>query len=389
MSEKVDQIMSELTEKVKLKVGCIGVGFAGSYNAQKLNEKLGIPAFVINSSVRDLNEGIISRDIPSFIIGADGRGAGNSREKSLALFKSNGRQLFENNASFLELLGKNDIIFVIFSSAGGTGSGTGPYVVKEARKRFPKATLIPIIISPRREDDPLCQYNNSECVHDVEKLGGPYMIGDLETFANDQLPDAYEKMSEWVIESVRKIGGMDFELSNAGMLDENDLLTLISEPGYLVQYTVNVTSKDLEKEDIQSLLLKKVSSSAAMVTQKDKNISLGGMVINLPNDINDPITTGNFSSINTQLGEPMHWYKNFSVSKNASGTVTMILSGLSFPVNRISESLTKAKEFAKTREKYQRNTDISQELAMLSTDGLFKLNTKKEVEEDDDDSFFD
>lgn len=389
MSEKVDQIMSELKKKVKLDVAAIGVGFAGSYNVQKLNEALGIPAFVINSSVKDLSDSIIKKDIPSFIIGSEGRGAGNDRVKSKKMFKINGKELFTTNDTFLNLLKENDIIFIVFSSAGGTGSGTGPELVKLCRKQYPNKIIIPIVISPRKADSTLSQYNNIECVNEIDALEGPYIIGDLEYFASDKEDVAYEKMSEWVLENVRKISGMDYELTNAGMMDEQDLTTVISEPGYLAQYTIPVSQKILEGTDIQSLLIKKISDSPAMLIQKDKHVKWGGLVINLPNDIDDVITTGDLSIINNAVGVTKHTYKNFSSSRNATGYVTIILSGLSLPYNRLSESTEKVKEFLAAQEKTSRNISLSNDLAGLNAG--FGGFTEKVVENNEDvlDDYFD
>lgn len=389
MSEKVDQIMSELKKKVKLDVAAIGVGFAGSYNVQKLNEALGIPAFVVNSSVKDLSDSIIKKEIPSFIIGNEGRGAGNDRMKSKKMFKINGKELLTNNETFVKLLNENDIIFIVFSSAGGTGSGTGPELVKLCRKMHPNKVFIPIIISPRKADSSLSQFNNIECVNEIDSLEGPYIIGDLEYFAAEKEDVAYEKMSEWVLENVRKISGMDFELSNAGMMDEQDLTNLISAPGYLAQFTIPVSQKVLEGTDIQSLLIKKISESPSMLIQKDKHVAWGGLVVNLPNDIDDVITTGDLSAITNAIGEPRHTYKNFSSSRNATGSVTLILSGLSLPYNRLSESTEKVKNFLAEQEKTTRNISLSNDLAGLNTG--FSGFTEKTVEDAGDvlDDYFD
>lgn len=370
MSEAVDKILFEkdraLYEKAKLKVGAIGVGFAGSYNAQKLYEALGIPVYVINSSARDLSESVINKEIPSFLIGDEGRGAGNDRQKSKQLFKVNGRDLLTCQADFLKLINDNDILFIVFSSAGGTGSGTGPELVNLCRKMFPVKTIIPIVIAPRKFDSSLSQYNNLACINEIDALEGPYIIGDLERFAHLNESDAYVKMSEWVLETVRKISGMDFELSNAGMMDENDLSNLINASGYLAQYTINVSSKELEKHDIQSLLIEEISKSPAMVIQKDKHIAWGGLVVNIPNDIVDPITTGDTTTLVGTFGEPRHFYKNFSVSKNAKGTVTLIVSGMSIPKNRLDESYEKVQNYLEASAKSQRNISLATDMAQLS-----------------------
>ena len=81
------------------------------------------------------------------------------------------------------------------------------------RKMHPKKIIIPIAIAPKTCDSSLSQYNNLHCVNELDALEGPYMIGDLDRFLHDSDNVAYEKMSEWVVESVRKLSGMELSLS--------------------------------------------------------------------------------------------------------------------------------------------------------------------------------
>lgn len=374
MSEKAQKV---LNERVKLKVSAVGVGFAGSYNAQAIHETLGFPAFVINSSVKDLSDGVIKKEIPSFIIGSDGRGAGNDRVKSKEMFKSNGKDLLTNNETFVRMINESDIVFVIFSSAGGTGSGTGPDLTNLCRKMYSDKTFIPIVISPKSHDSSLSQYNNLECINELDSYEGPYVIGDLERFANENENVAYEKMSKWVVETVQKLSGMDMEMSDSGMMDENDLLNLISAPGYLTQYTVEITNKELEQSDVQDILLKKISTSPAMLIQKDKNVAWGGLIVNLPEDITDSVKTGDVTKLINVVGEPKHFYKNYSVSRSTKGTVTLILSGLSLPYNRLSESKDRVKEYINATSKAQRNISLAQDLAEINGGGFGGFSAKK------------
>lgn len=378
-----------LDERAKLKSCVIGIGFAGSFNAQQVHEKLDIPAFVINSSVKDLSDGVISKEIPAFIIGKDGRGAGNDRMKSKEMFKSNGRNLLEKTETFIHMVDQSDICFVIFSTAGGTGSGTGPELVKFLRKMHPQKIIIPIVIAPKTCDSSLSQYNNLHCINELDALEGPYMIGDLDRFLHDSDNVAYDKMSEWVVESVRKLSGMEMSLSDSGMMDENDLSNVISEKGYMVQYTIEVNAKNIESTDIQDMLIAKLSTSPAMMIQRDHKVAWGGLVVNIPSEINDPIRTGDLSKIFQVAGEPRHVYKNYSVSKSTKGTVTLILSGLSLPYNRISESTSKVKDFLKATQENQRNVSLGADLAELDVmdmDISFGGFTKKSSSTDNVDS---
>lgn len=385
-----EQFEIALNERARLKSCVIGVGFAGSFNAQKVYENLSIPAFIINSSVKDLSDGVINHDIPSFIIGKDGRGAGNDRQKSKEMFKSNGRSLLNNTEAFIHMVNDSDIVFIIFSTAGGTGSGTGPELTKFMRKMNPQKIIIPIVIAPKSSDSSLSQYNNLECINELDALGGQYCIGDLDHFLNESDDVAYTKISEWVVETVQKLSGMEMSLSDSGMMDENDLSNVIGEKGYMVQYTVTINSKNTETKDIQDMLLARIANSPAMMIQKDRHVVWGGLVVNIPSEIDDPIRTGNLSKIFQVVGEPKHVYKNYLVSKSTKGTVTLILSGMSLPYNRLSESTSKVKEYLKTSQEAQRNISLTADLAELggsqlgvSFGGFTKPNNSHTPEEDE------
>lgn len=390
----VEAMVNEiLTEKVSLKAAIIGVGFAGSFNAQAVHEALNIPAFVINTSMKDLSDSVIKKEIPSYLIGNDGRGAGNDRQRSKEMFKFNGKKLLTETAPFVKMVDNADIIFVVFSSAGGTGSGSGPELVDILRRVHPEKICIPIVISPKQYDSSLSQYNNLECINELANLEGPYVIGDLDKFATDNDDVAYEKMSKWVIETVKHLTGMDMDMSQSGMMDENDLLNLISENGYLAQYSIDVSSKMLENTDIQDLLIKQIATSPAMQIQKDRVLGWAGLVVNLPEDIVDPIKTGDTRKLLAITGEPKHMYKNFSVNQATKGTVTIILSGMSLPRNRLDESLEKVQNYIETTKKAKRNISLSSDLASLgSADvggfGGFSGGKKTSGKSDVLDSFF-
>ena len=362
--KKIDEL---LNERVKLKSAVIGVGYAGSFNAQRIHEQLNIPAFIINSSVRDLSNEVINGDIPSFVIGNEGRGAANDRDYSKQLFAMNKKELFTNNEVFKKMIDSVDIVFVLFSTAGGTGSGSGPELIRIGRKVFPLKIFIPIVIAPRKYDSPICQYNNLHCIDELDKLGCSYMIADLDMFSSDKEPVAYEKISDWIIQSVKVISGATLEMTQSGMMDENDLQTLISEPGYMVQYTIEVCQRTLENTSIESLINKYITSSPAMFIQKDKRVKWGGLIVNVPEDIEDPITRGDVTGLIDTFGEPKHFYKNFSTNREASGKVTVILSGLTLPYNRLSESKDKLEKYNLAEIKSKRDISLTADLEKLDT----------------------
>ena len=101
-----------------LSVGIIGIGTAGSQVAE-LATKNQIDAVVINSSENDLST--ISNNIIKFPLG-DLRGAGKNRTEAKKFLKDAIKKIL-NEENFIEFMDDKDVIFVISSTGGGTGSG--------------------------------------------------------------------------------------------------------------------------------------------------------------------------------------------------------------------------------------------------------------------------
>ena len=118
--ELTKDTLRNLEDKVRLRISAIGIGNAGSQIAAALYKE-DKEVFIINSSLRDLSDDVISSHIPSFIIGNEARGAGKNRMKAKELLKINGKQLF-SIPQFIDMVEHSDIIFICASSAGGSGS---------------------------------------------------------------------------------------------------------------------------------------------------------------------------------------------------------------------------------------------------------------------------
>ena len=73
-----------------------------------------------------------------------------------------------------------DIVFICFSTGGGTGSGIGPYMAKLIGKAYKSKLIIPYGILPKKSESVTAQANTIACVDDIVKNGTPYMLADLE-----------------------------------------------------------------------------------------------------------------------------------------------------------------------------------------------------------------
>ena len=112
-----------------LNIGIIGIGNTGNQIASLGKERLNIPVLAINSSDRDLET--VPKDIPRKLIvtnDTDKQGAGKDRKLAKKYLKSSVTTLIEDK-DVVELMDSVDVVFIISSTGGGTGSGPIKYVV--------------------------------------------------------------------------------------------------------------------------------------------------------------------------------------------------------------------------------------------------------------------
>ena len=254
-----------------LKIAVIGVGNGGSQSAISAVVR-GIPAMVVNTSEKDMNDALIGQNIKGYVIG-DGRGSGKDRDNAMALLKSNGKAGLQNlleNPYLREIVEPADIVFVTFSTGGGTGSGIGPTIANLIHRAYAQKVVIPFGILPKNAESVMAQANTIACVDDITKLGTPYMLADLSFYENESQELAFDKIGRYMADTMCVIRGDYLRLSTAGMADERDMLTVISEPGYMVVERVDgITDSMLAGKTLQGYLVDSLKSSPACRIQKD------------------------------------------------------------------------------------------------------------------------
>ena len=132
-----------------LNVGIIGIGNTGNQVAALAHERLSVPVIAINSSEKDLET--IPIDIPKKLIkSATGtsHGAGKDRKLAKTYLRDSIKELLGDTELVSLLSEKNlDVVFVVSSTGGGTGSGTAPMmanIIAEAMGSRPEYTPMPM-----------------------------------------------------------------------------------------------------------------------------------------------------------------------------------------------------------------------------------------------------
>lgn len=366
--EATTPIMKDKLEKdVRLNVFVIGVGNAGNQTIV-YGHKEGMNVFAVNSSIKDLSDEIVDQTIPSFIVGSEARGSGKNVKKGVQLFKENGRELF-SIPSFMDSCQAADVIVVVSATGGGTGPSVSPEICRVLKRIFQKKIIIYHGITPKNTDSNIAFSNTTYCLNEIKQLDIPYMLTDLNYFCDDANDEAFIKADKHVIECIKAISGMYLTMSSSQMIDENDLKSVISEPGYMTVYPVNnITSNRLEKESMQSMVIDKIRKGPAVMIQKDGISMQMAVMINCPDDMKEITRSGNYQEIFDFIGhKPKNGiYENYGVTNGTDGQIVVILSGLTYPINRVQYYVDIVKEQNEFLSK-KKDIDTSEDAALVQS----------------------
>lgn len=147
---------------MKNKIAFVAVGQAGG-NIGKLLEENGFSVLYMNTSKEDLNT-LEHVKFKYHITG--GEGCNKDRHKAKQLIVDD----FDNIVSEIESKLKADIIFIIFASGGGTGSGAGPMLTDLLLDEG--KTIGTITILPAPEESVKSHINAYECFIELTEIGG-------------------------------------------------------------------------------------------------------------------------------------------------------------------------------------------------------------------------
>lgn len=383
---EIERVNQMLENRAALQISLIGVGNAGN---QLLNEaiKHDIAVFAINSSQADLNNSVVDKNIKSFIIGKEARGAGKNRKVALSFMKDNGLELMTDVPIFTEMCERSDVIIVAGSTAGGTGSGVCPSLVALLKQQYPGKIIIYCGILPRLTDSVKAQENSIGCLSEITELGVPYILADLEHYQGVPNDVAYRDIQMYIIDCINSIRGKYLNKSSYGMIDENDMRTVIAEPGYLSIYNLNkVSQSQLDKESMQQMMIKKIKQSPAAEIMRDGIVHQMAAIINMPDDMSDSSKASDYEELIGYIGRPLTIFENYAITQGATGQMVIILSGQTTPYNRIakmSEIVTEYTEKANKQKKFNLGDLVSSDVKDEIPDFL-KATQKKDIDEKKD-----
>ena len=241
-----------LTKHSNLNVATIGVGQGGSNLAISIANKFNSKSIgLINLSTTDLNALInAGGDIQNLHIGGRVDGAGKDREESLAVYsdENNRKAVKEFIWRTLDRKFDNDypadILFICYSTAGGTGSGIGPLLTAyvnsvDFRTRDGVPSRMPIVfgvaICPDSSEGIKNQQNTLEALSQIstfsEKRLARYILvnNDIDVTASEETTK-HISINERVSANLYRYLA-EIHTSRMGNLDRQDRIVALNYPG--------------------------------------------------------------------------------------------------------------------------------------------------------------
>jgi len=366
-----------------LNVGIIGIGNTGNQIAALAKNELGIKVLAINSSEKDLDT--LPNDIPKKIIKEKeglSRGAGKDRSLAKKYLKDTIMELMKDK-EFTELVGELDIVFVISSTGGGTGSGTAPLLANIISSTFVDTKTILIGVLPVNDEALSAHVNTLEYLNELYKVldNQTYMLYDNDKLSGLPSYQIMEKVNSEVVNDINVLRCYYNFTTKFDSIDDRDATRLISFPGRLfVSRVEDFKEKDIDNKSIEEMLIENIKKNCHVEIQRDKKVMASGIITNLSPALTEEFNN-NILSIREFVGTPIHSYNHIYMNEDRKqpNNVFLILSGLS-PVNDkiniISDRIDEIEEKQKIHESEDALSAL--ELSKLSE----KISDKEKVIEE-------
>ena len=349
-----------------IRLGLIGIGNCGNQVVSLAKETKDIPGIAINTSDKDLEN---VKNLTVFKIGSS-KGAGKSRDKAKAYVKQMMKQLLSQE-KFKSHIDENDVVAVVASTGGGTGSGISVMLTHLLSTMYVDKRFILVHVLPSLKESLAAQQNTIEYLKEMNNFNATYMSYD--NGCKDVLPSnvMMKQMNEEIVEDLAVIRG-DYLLSTPfTSIDEEDLTKILEVPGRLVVHRVyDIKEKDIDKVGIEDMLIQKLTDTTySTELHNDNRVMKMGVILNVTEKLSNKIDT-NFTEFKNQIGNPIEGFEHVAIiepSMNLKNRAIVISSGLSLPEDRIEKINERIQEILDEIEKQKQVNSI---LDTIETDKI-------------------
>ena len=204
----------------KNKITWIGLGQAGGNITQIAETRYNYPSICINTSKEDLSS-LKNIKYPIWI--ENGIGAAKDRKSVIRLMS----ETIDDVVGKINTLVTGNIVIVVFSGAGGTGSGSSSFICKYLVSQG--KIVVPVVILPSSSESAKSHANTYDCLAELSQIDG---IGGTFLLDNDNVEDKFSINNKFVadIDALLSLN----HSSQYGNIDEAEIRTLLSCSGISV-----------------------------------------------------------------------------------------------------------------------------------------------------------
>ena len=351
-----------------LDVSVVGIGNAGSQVAALAADKLKIPVLAINSSEKDLQT--IPETIPHYLMG-DEKGAGKERQAAKLFLKDSVMDILSKD--FAQDVFNKEVVFVVSSTGGGTGSGTALVLADVIREVYHDTKVILVGILPTLKEALSTQVNTIEYMKELyETLGdATYMIYDNEKLAKLPSTIMMQKINQSIVDDIDVIRGTYQHPTRYASIDEKDAGNIISTSGRIVIAALrNLKEKDIDEVTLEDLLIEQFKINTHCEIQRDKIVKRTGVISLLSERLNERFDT-NLVEVQKFIGTPVESFEHtvINADRQLENCVFLVAAGLTQINDRIRKINDRIEEI--NEQQMQREDDSE-----LSDIDLQSLNKK-------------
>jgi cell division GTPase FtsZ len=298
----------------KNKITWIGLGQAGGNVAQIAETKYNYHAICINTSKEDLSS-LKGVKYPVWI--ENGIGAAKDRKSVIRLMSES----IDDVVGKINTLVTGDITIVVFSGAGGTGSGSSGFICKYLISQG--KIVVPVVILPSSNESAKSHANTYDCLAELSQIDG---IGGTFLLDNENVDDKFLINNKFVAD-IDALLGLNHS-SQYGNIDEAEIRTILSCPG------ISVISRCSKAKSTASDIIHRWHNGIYTKIESNTAMYLGISTSNRSLDT-EALVNGFDGIFDTFLG----------ISESTS---LAILAGLQWPMKRIDKFKSRFEQVVNT-----------------------------------------
>ena len=368
----------------------IGLGAAGNKAAicAVENNIMSVKqTMLVNSTLKDIPAEYQNKEgaIVYQLFGAYG-GCGKERQISYGLLEETLKRDVLNLDEFLNV-GQPDeaeLVIIVASTEGGTGSGSAPLIANYIRSVYGIAVHVFGIAG--FEDDVRGMRNTVDFFKEmsaeftVECIKNSKFLSDC----NGNKIKAEKKANEEFCKKISVLMGLQIRDSDHN-IDPTDLLKLSTEEGYMIIETCVFDDKIKNREQFRQAVIDTFDKSKALDVDTE-SISKLGVIMNVKPESTDYIDYRDV--VVDRFGVPYETYEHIQSESTMPEFIAFICAGLKMPTDEV-EATYKNYEAAANRVNRDNDSFFStiREKQIAPDDDAFNLKSKKEKTVDKNDFF--